>query len=85
MASRNAVKSVPFSRWPIWSWHFPEKDVKRIVAVKYWAGDKQKQLDLEEVRLATGRSGVSALVFKNKHSLPPTDERDDAVTVEYEV
>lgn len=80
-------RQVTFPRWPTWNFHFTEKDVVRIVSVKFYSatGAPQAEYPLDQVRLAIGRSGVSGVVFKDKINLPPTAERADAVTVEYEV
>lgn len=96
-----ATKTVSFPKWPTWNFHFPEQDVKRIVAVKYYPAPleqlalpnpdgsdprpQQLDYDLDKVRLATGRSGVSGIVFKEKCNLPAAAARDDAVSIEYEV
>jgi len=80
------IKTVTFPRWPTWNPHLPELDVQRIVSVAYFDKHKNPQsLPLDKVRLAVGITGVSSIVLKEKHELPETAERDDAVTVEYEV
>lgn len=82
------MKTVTFPRWPTWNFTFPELDVVRIAAVKYCDEKNIEQtLPPERVRLAVGRNGVSAVVFKEKHNLPAltTSQRADAVTIEYEV
>lgn len=81
------VRTVTFPRWPTWNFTFPERDVARVTAVRYFdsATNGEQELPLERVRLAVGRTGVAALVFKEKHDLPPLTERADAVTVDYEV
>ena len=76
---------ITFPVWPVWNFHFPEKDVKRITAVKYRDNSQhEQQLPDEGYRLAIGMNGVSALVLLDKGSLPKLVERPDAVTVEYE-
>lgn len=77
--------TVTFPRWPVWNFQFPEKDVQRIVSVKYRdQEDAEQELDRERYRLAIGRSGVSVLVLMKKGMLPPLFDRTDAVVIEYE-
>jgi hypothetical protein len=76
---------VTFPKFPTWNFHFKEKDVKAIGAVKYRdKEDAEQTLPADKYRLAIGRNGVSSIVFLEKHSLPATKERSDAVIVEYE-
>lgn len=76
---------VQFPHWPVWNYQFPERDVKRVLAVTYKdAAAKEQTLDAGHYRLAIGRNGVSCLVLSRKGELPKTAERADAVSVEYE-
>jgi hypothetical protein len=80
-----STKTVTFPKWPTWNFHFPELDVWEIKAVRFFDHHNEEQsLPLEKVRLAIGRDGTSGIVFKEKHSLPPTAERADAVSIDYE-
>lgn len=79
------MNTVTFPRWPTWNFHFPELDVEQIKAVRYWpARGEQENYPLEKIRLVCGHNGVSGIVFKEKHALPPTADRPDAVAIDYE-
>ncbi len=80
------AKRVTFPRWPTWNYHFPEPDVVEITGVKYYdTANVEQTYPLDKVRHTCGHNGVAGIVFKEKHDLPPTAERPDAVTIEYEV
>ncbi len=76
---------VQFPKWPVWNYHFAERDIRDVTAVNYIDAQGQNQtLDEELWRFTTGRSGVCGIVFLDKPNLPKTAERPDAVTIEYE-
>lgn len=91
--------SISFPVWPKWNYHFPERDVDPIVAVKYWPANQPlaiagpdteatqlqpAEYPLELVRLTCGANGVSGITFKEKHNLPALATRPDAVTIIYD-
>jgi hypothetical protein len=79
------MQTVSFPVWPVWNFQFPERDLKDVVAVKYFDElNNQQTLDEERWRVCVGHNGICALQFLEKHNLPKLFERDDAVTVEYE-
>lgn len=79
------MKRVTFSRWPVWNYQFPERDVRSVVVRYHDASGALRELAPGRTRLAVGRNGVCALVLLEKHDLPALAERPDAVLVDYEV
>lgn len=77
--------TVHFPTWPTWSYQFPQRDVKRIVGVRYYdANGEEQTYGSDKYRLAISRAGVSAFVLTDRGNLPAVESRVDAVAVEYE-